>query len=168
MWFIGTTDPPKDAAFDVRVVQGSIVQSGAYDEYNQNGTFYIPVTVPTIDVEDGLTYTVQTYHETDSEYVLPSDIHWQRTLRIDATTPLLTDNYPKEASYETASVNHEVGVKINDTVGQPLELNLNYWAEVDHDTNRNGEAELEEYVSTIMYNSTDEDEKWFFSNIDDS
>ena len=168
MWFLGTNDAPKDSAFDVRVIQGSIVQSGAYDEYNQNGTFYIPVTVPSIDVEEGLTYSIQTYHETNPEYVLPPDINWQRTLRVDATTPTLTDNYPKEASYETASVAHEVGIRINDAVGDPTELTLNYWVEKDHDTNRNGEAELEEYTSKIMYNSTEEDEKWFFSSIDDS
>ncbi|MEE2974472.1 MAG: hypothetical protein VX831_04430, partial [Candidatus Thermoplasmatota archaeon] len=60
MWFQDTDDAPKDSAFDVRISRNGYVEATARDTTNNNGSFFIPIDLPSIDVPDGLTYEVQT------------------------------------------------------------------------------------------------------------
>ena len=62
----------------------------------------------------------------------------------------------------------EVKILINDDVGHPMSLDLMYWVEADHDANRNGEADPEEYVMKTVHNSTEAENKWFITTIDHS
>ena len=95
----------------------------------------------------------------------PND-SWRRTFKVDATAPLKLETMPLDDSYEAASFDQEVRVLINDEVGSPMTLNLNYWVEADHDLNRNGLADSDEYVITQVENLSDEPNKWFTSSID--
>ena len=49
-----------------------------------------------------------------------------------------------------------------------MELELNYWVEADHDLNRNGEADAEEYITKTVTNMTEAKSKWFITTIDTS
>jgi hypothetical protein len=49
-----------------------------------------------------------------------------------------------------------------------MELELKYWVEADHDANRNGEADPEEYASKMVRNNTEAKTKWFITSIDTS
>lgn len=168
MHFLNTEDAPKDNAFDVRVAQGSFVHSSWRDLSNTNGSFFVSIDVPTIDVVDGVTYEVQTYNEQDPTRVLPIDTAWRRTFRIDATSPEALEHAPLEGDYEAADEEHQVSFRVADAVGSPVELSLNYWIEAIHDDNRNGEADPEEYAIKPMLNSSEGADKWFFTDIDDS
>ena len=66
MWFADSTDAPKDSAFDVRIAMNGYVDAAWRDTSNVNGSFFISVDMPDIDVESGLTYEIQTYNERDS------------------------------------------------------------------------------------------------------
>jgi hypothetical protein len=168
MWFVGTEDAPKDNAFDVRISRNGWVESTARDTTNNNGSFFISVDLPEIDVEDGLTYEVQTYNEKDPTKVLQPNSDWQRTFKVDATPPLRTEFLPEDNSYEAANPQQEVKILINDDVGHPMSLDLMYWVEADHDLNRNGEADPQEYVMKTVQNSTVTKNKWFITTIDHS
>ena len=87
MWFQNTEDAPKDSAFDVRISRNGWVESTARDTTNNNGTFFIGIDLPEIDVPDGLTYEVQTYNERNPTHVMASNGDWQRTYKVDATAP---------------------------------------------------------------------------------
>ncbi len=168
MFFQGTNDTPKDNAFDVRIAQGTFVHSSWRDLSNNDGTFFISVDVPTIDVPNGISYEVQTFNERDPTRVLPADATWFHTIRVDATTPKALETYPLEGGYEAADAEHLIRFHVADAVGSPVTLDLNYWVEADHDDNRNGLADAEEYEITQMVNNTEGEEKWFFAEIDDS
>ncbi|MBT3772228.1 MAG: hypothetical protein HOF90_04945 [Euryarchaeota archaeon] len=168
LFFQNSFDAPKDNAFDIRVAQGSFVHSSWRDISNQNGTFFVSIDVPTIDVPDGVTYEVQSYNERDPTRVEAPDHEWRRTYRIDGTAPEAIGNVPLEGSYEAATDEQTIKFHVADATGSPTELNLNYWIEAEHDSNRNGIADADEYVQKIMSNNTDAAEKWFFTTIDDS
>ena len=166
MWFQNTEDAPRDSAFDVRVSRNGWVESTARDTTNNNGSFFISVDLPDIDVESGLTYEIQTYNEKEPTHVMQPNLDWQRTFLVDATSPERNDFLPVDDGYEAASQVQEVKVLVNDDVGHPMALELMYWVEADHDLNRNGEADPEEYVSKTVYNTTEAKNKWFITTID--
>ena len=166
MWFQNTEDAPKDNAFDVRVSRNGWVESTARDTTNNNGSFFISVDLPDIDVESGLTYEIQTYNEKEPTHVMQPNLDWQRTFKVDATSPHRDDFLPVDDGYEAASPVQEVKVLINDDVGHPMALELMYWVESDHDLNRNGEADPQEYVSKTVHNTTEAKNKWFITTID--
>lgn len=168
MWFQNTEDAPKDSAFDVRVSRNGWVESTARDTTNNNGSFFISIDLPDIDVESGLTYEVQTYNEKEPTHVMQPNSDWQRTFLVDATAPHRDAVLPIDDSYEAASTVQEVKVLINDNVGHPMALELMYWVESDHDLNRNGEPDAQEYVAKTVYNSTQAKNKWFITTIDHS
>jgi len=168
MFFKDTNDTPKDNAFDTRIAQGTFVHSSWRDLSNPNGSFFISVDVPTIDVPDGVTYGLETYNERDPSRVLDMDETWFHTIRVDATEPRAMENYPVEGDYEAADPEHLIRFHVDDKVGSPTSLDLNYWVEFNHDDNRNGLADPEEYHSIQMVNETEGEDKWFFAEIDDS
>ena len=166
MWFQNTEDAPKDSAFDVRISRNGWVESTARDTTNNNGSFFISVDLPDIDVESGLTYEVQTYNEKEPTHVMQPNSNWQRTFMVDATPPHRDGFLPDDDAYEAASAVQEIKVLVNDDVGHPMALELMYWVESDHDLNRNGEADPQEYVSRIVHNTTQAKNKWFITTID--
>ena len=168
MWFLNTEDAPRDNAFDVRISRNGWVESTARDTTNNNGTFFISIDLPEIDVEEGMTYEVQTYNEKNPAFALPPDADWRRTYKIDATAPHREAFLPLEDAYEAASPLQEVKVLVNDDIGHPMSLELMYWVESDHDLNRNGEPDPQEYVSKNVHNSTVAKNKWFITTIDHS
>ena len=172
VWFEGTQHAPLNSVFDIRVArkdsQGDFVSASWKDNSNPNGTFFISVAVPDMDIPEGVTFEVQAYNVRDPTKVMPINESWQRTLRIDDSSPEIIDSWPAEGDYEASSSEQQVAVTISDAVGQPESLTLNYWVEADHDTNRNGEPDVEEYATQTMSNSTVAEEKVFFGIIDDS
>ena len=168
MWFQDTEDAPKDSAFDVRISRNGYVESTARDTTNNNGSFFIPIDLPNIDVPDGLTYEVQTYNERNPDHVQQPNSEWRRTYLVDATHPERKAVAPVDDAYEAATNEQTVQILVEDKVGHPMELELNYWVEADHDANRNGEADPEEYVSKTVTNTTEARSKWFITNIDTS
>ena len=172
MWFDGSQDAPLNSVFDVRVArkdaQGDFTASSWKDNSNPNGTFFISIAVPDMDIPEGVTYEVQAYNVRDASKVMPTNESWMRTLRIDGSPPEIIDAWPAEGDYEASSSAQQIAITISDDVGHPESLTLNYWVEADHDQNRNGEPDEEEYVAQIMTNYTDDVEKIFFGMIDDS
>ena len=172
VWFDGTEDAPLNSVFDIRVArkdsQGDFTAASWKDNSNPNGTFFISVTVPDMDIPEGVTFEVQAYNVRDPTKVMPTNESWMRTLRIDDSSPEITESWPSEGDYEASSSQQQIAITISDDVGHPEALTLNYWVEADHDTNRNGEPDLEEYVEQTMTNSTEDVEKIFFGMIDDS
>ena len=168
MWFADSTDSPKDNAFDIRISQNGYVDATWRDTNNMNGTFFISIQMPEIDVETGLTYEVQTYNERDASKILESNSDWFRTYKVDATHPEIISTNPIEDDYEAADTSQKVSVSISDAVGDPTELSLYYWVEADHDVNRNGEADPGEYAQKIVVNQTEADYKTFTTTIDHS
>ena len=168
MWFQDTDDAPKDSAFDVRISRNGYVESTARDTTNNNGSFFISIDLPAIDVADGLTYEVQTYNERNPDHVQQPNSEWRRTFLVDATHPERKQVAPVDDAYEAATNEQTVQVLVEDKVGHPMELELNYWVEADHDANRNGEADPEEYVSKAVSNTTEARSKWFITTIDTS
>ena len=168
MWFMDTEDAPKDSAFDVRVSRNGYVESTARDTTNNNGSFFVSIDLPAIDVEDGLTYEVQTYNERNPDHVQQPNTEWRRTFLVDATHPERIAVSPMDDAYEAASNEQTVQILVEDRVGHPMDLELKYWVEADHDQNRNGEADPEEYVSKTVTNTTDSRSKWFITTIDTS
>ena len=168
MWFMNTDDAPLDSAFDVRVSRNGWVESTARDTTNNNGSFFISIVTPNIDVPDGLTYEVQTYNERNPTHVMEPNSDWSRTFRVDATAPERRSVFPQEGSYEAGVNQQEVRINVYDEVGVPLELTLMYWVEADHDLNRNGIAEESEYASKRVTNMTDSKSKLFITTIDHS
>ena len=168
MWFADSNDAPKDNAFDVRVAQNGFVHANWRDTSNTNGSFFVSIDLPEIDIEEGLTYEVQTYNERDASKVLPSNSDWTRTYKIDATAPEIMSIYPLEDAYEAADEKQTVRLHVADTVGDPTSVKLYYWVEADHDLNRNGEADPSEYAMKNVTNSTEADTKWFVTTIDHS
>ena len=168
MWFKDTEDAPKDSAFDVRVSRNGYIEATARDTTNNNGSYFISIDLPTIDVPDGLTYEVQTYNERNPDHVQQPNADWRRTYRVDATHPERKMVSPLDDAYEAASNEQNIMVLVEDKVGHPMELELNYWVEADHDANRNGEADAEEYVTKMVRNSTVTKSKWFITTIDTS
>ena len=168
MWFQDTDDAPKDSAFDVRVARNGYVEQTARDTTNNNGSFFISIDLPSIDVPDGLTYEVQTYNEKNTDVVQTPNAEWRRTYLVDATHPERKVVAPEDDAYEAASNEQTVQVLVEDKVGHPMELELNYWVEADHDMNRNGEADAEEYVRKTVSNYTEAKSKWFITTIDTS
>ena len=141
MWFMDTEDAPLDSAFDVRVARNNYVEATARDTSNNNGSFFISIDVPNLDIPEGITYEVQTYNEKDPTHVMASNSDWSRTFRVDGTAPMRTLIAPAEEAYEAASTQQAIRALVSDEVGVPMELTLNYWVEQDHDLNRNGEAD---------------------------
>ena len=168
MWFQDSDDAPKDSAFDVRVSRNGYVEATARDTTNNNGSFFISIDMPNIDVPDGMTYEVQTYNERNPDHVQQPNAEWRRTYRVDATHPERKAVYPEDDAYEAAAVDQTVRVLVEDKVGHPMELELNYWVEADHDLNRNGEADAEEYITKTVTNMTEAKSKWFITTIDTS
>ena len=168
MWFADSTDSPKDSAFDIRISQNGYVDSSWRDTNNMNGTFFISIDMPEIDVESGLTYEIQTYNERDATMVLESNSDWFRTYKVDATPPEAISTTPQEDAYEAADSTQKVSIGVADAVGDPTELTLNYWVEADHDLNRNGEADSDEYAQKVVMNRTEADFKTFTTTIDHS
>lgn len=168
MWFADSNDAPKDSAFDVRIAMNGFVDAAWRDTSNVNGTFFISIDMPDIDVEEGLTYEVQTYNERDASKVLASNSDWSRTYKIDATHPEALMTYPLNDAYEAADEGQKVSIAVEDAVGDPSELSLYYWVEADHDLNRNGEADSTEYAHKVVRNSTEADYKVFETTIDHS
>lgn len=168
MWFMDTEDAPLDSAFDVRVARNNYVEASARDTSNNNGSFFISIDVPNLDIPDGITYEVQTYNEKDPTHVLTPNSEWSRTFRVDGTAPERTLTVPAEDAYEAASNQQPVRALVNDEIGVPMELTLNYWVEQDHDLNRNGEAEPSEYATKQVSNDSESTKKWFATTIDHS
>ena len=168
MWFADSADAPKDSAFDVRVSQNGFVNADWRDTSNINGSFFISIQMPEIDVESGLTYEIQTYNERDASMVLASNSDWFRTYKVDATAPENLETYPLDDAYEAADESQKVTLKVSDSVGDPTELTLYYWVEADHDLNRNGEADSSEYATKVVVNESEADMKTFSSTIDHS
>ncbi len=168
MWFADTDDAPKDSAFDVRISRNGWVESTARDTTNPNGSFFISIDLPNIDVPAGMTYEVQTYNEKDPTHTMQPNSDWRRTFKVDATAPERMDIFPKNDGYEAGDTAQEIKVLVNDDVGHPMALKLMYWVEADHDMNRNGEADSNEYASKMVYNNTVAKNKWFMTTIDHS
>ena len=168
MWYVGTEDAPLDNMFDVRVSREGWVESNARDTNNNNGTFFIPITMPNTDNPEGYTFEVQNFNEVNPSLSILPNSDWRRTFRVDATAPLKIDTSPEDDSYEAANYNQEIRILVKDQVGSPMALTLNYWVEADHDLNRNGLAELEEYAKIVVENYTDAPNKWFATEIDHS
>ncbi|RJU88154.1 MAG: hypothetical protein DWC05_01375 [Candidatus Poseidoniales archaeon] len=168
MWFQDTDDAPKDSAFDVRISRNGYVESTARDTTNNNGSFFVSIDLPAIDVPDGLTYEIQTYNERNPDHVQQPNTEWRRTYLVDATHPERKQVAPVEDAYEAADNEQTVQVLVEDRVGHPMELDLNYWVEADHDANRNGEADPEEYITKVVANNTEARSKWFITTIDTS
>ncbi len=168
MWFMDSEDAPLDSAFDVRVSRNGWVESTARDTTNNNGSFFISITTPEIDVPDGLNYEVQTYNERNPTHVMAPNSDWSRTYKVDATPPERVKLYPTDGSYEAGVNQQEVSVLVRDAVGVPMELTLKYWVEADHDVNRNGIADDEEYASKQVTNMSEDNNKWFITTIDHS
>jgi hypothetical protein len=172
VWFVDTEDAPLNSVFNVRVVrkdsQGDFSASSWKDDSNPNGSFFISVQVPDMNIAEGVTFEVQIYNERDPTKVMPTDDTWRRTLRIDDSAPSIIDAWPMEDGYEASTTNQMVTVTIDDEVGHPESLTLNYWVEADHDSNRNGQADAGEYAQQEMANDTMDVEKVFFGAIDDS
>ena len=168
MWFIDSEDAPKDSEFDVRVSRNGYVEATARDTTNNNGSFFISVDLPNINVPDGMTYEVQTYNNKNPDKVLQPNADWRRTYKVDATAPERMAVYPLEDSYEAANREQDVKILVNDDIGHPMELRLFYWVESDHDLNRNGVADDNEYASKIVTNNTIAKNKWFLTTIDTS
>ena len=168
MWFADSTDAPKDSAFDVRISQNGFVHANWRDTSNINGSFFISIQMPDIDVESGLSYEIQTYNERDSTMVLASNSDWFRTYKVDATAPEAIAIFPLNDAYEAADETQKVSVKVTDAVGDPTQLKLFYWVEADHDLNRNGEADPSEYATKVVVNETEADTKTFTTTIDHS
>ena len=168
MWFADSTDAAKDSAFDVRIAQNGFVHADWRDTSNVNGSFFISIQLPDIDVESGLTYEIQTYNERDATKVLASNSDWFRTYKVDATHPEAMMTYPEDDAYEAADEGQQVSIAVSDSVGDPTQLTLNYWVEADHDLNRNGEADPSEYAQKVVTNQTEADYKMFTTTIDHS
>ena len=172
MWFLDTEDTPLNSVFDVQIAQkgdqGDFVQSSWKDQNNPDGSFFISLTVPEIDIPDGITYEVQTYNERDPTLVSSPSSDSRRTFYIDATSPEITHNSPKQDDYVAARYDQSIVIDVEDGVGDPTELTLHYWVEADHDLNRNGIADADEYMNRTMVNTTSADNKRFFTTIDDS
>ena len=168
MWFADSTDAPKDSAFDIRIAQNGFVNSNWRDTSNVNGSFFISIQMPDIDVESGLTYEVQTYNERDASMVLASNSDWFRTYKVDATHPEAMMTSPEDDAYEAADETQKVSISVADAVGSPTELTLYYWVEADHDLNRNGEADPTEYAHKVVSNQTNAGYKLFTTTIDHS
>ena len=168
MWFADSTDAPKDNAFDVRIAMNGFVDAAWRDTSNINGSFFISVDMPDIDVESGLTYEIQTYNERDATKVLASNSDWMRTYKVDATHPEALITAPEDDAYEAADEAQEISILLSDAVGDPTDLSLYYWVEADHDANRNGEADPSEYAHKIVTNNTEADRKVFTTTIDHS
>lgn len=168
MWFADSNDAPKDSAFDIRIAQNGFVNSNWRDTSNVNGSFFISIQMPDIDVESGLTYEVQTYNERDASMVLASNSDWFRTYKVDATHPEAMMTSPEENAYEAADEAQKVSISVADAVGSPTELTLYYWVEADHDLNRNGEADPTEYTHKVVSNETNTGYKLFTTTIDHS
>ncbi|MDP6869930.1 MAG: CARDB domain-containing protein [Candidatus Poseidoniaceae archaeon] len=168
MWFADSNDAPKDSAFDVRVAQNGFVHANWRDTSNTNGSFFVSIDLPEIDVEEGLTYEIQTYNERDASKVLPSNSDWSRTYKVDATAPEIKSIHPLEDAYEAADEKQSVRLHVSDSVGDPTTVKLFYWVEADHDLNRNGEADPSEYAMKNVTNNTEADSKWFITSIDHS
>ncbi|MEE3030496.1 MAG: CARDB domain-containing protein, partial [Candidatus Thermoplasmatota archaeon] len=77
-------------------------------------------------------------------------------------------NMPKQDDYVAARYDQSIIIDVEDAVGDPKELTLHYWVEADHDINRNGIADSDEYVNRSMVNTTTAESKRFFTTIDDS
>ena len=172
MWFVDTEDTPLNSVFDVQIAQkggqGDFVQTSWKDQNNPDGSFFISLTVPDIDIPEGITYEVQTYNERDPTLVSPPNADSRRTFYIDATSPEITHNNPKQDDYVAARFDQSIIIDVEDAVGDPTELTLHYWVEADHDINRNGIADSDEYVNRSMVNTSSADNKRFFTTIDDS
>ena len=168
MWFADSTDAPKDNAFDVRIAMNGFVDAAWRDTSNPNGSFFISIDMPDIDVEDGLTYEIQTYNERDATKVLAPNSDWMRTYKVDATHPEALVTAPENDAYEAADEAQEISISVSDAVGDPTKLTLYYWVEADHDLNRNGEADSSEYAHKVVTNTTEADYKVFTTTIDHS
>ena len=168
MWFMDSDDAPLDSAFDVRVSRNGWVESTARDTTNINGSFFISVVTPNIDVPDGLNYEVQTYNERNPTHVMAPNSDWSRTFRVDATPPERRAVFPADGSYEAGVNQQDVQILVHDEVGVPMELTLMYWVEADHDLNRNGIADEHEYASKRVTNMSQSKTKWFMTTIDHS
>ena len=172
MWFADSEDAPLNSVFDVQVAQkgpqGDFVQTSWKDQNNPDGSFFISLTVPEIDMPDGITYEVQTYNERDLTHVMPPTEDSQRTFYIDATSPSIVYHYPAEQDYVAARFDQMIMFDVDDDVGDPTELTLHYWVEADHDLNRNGIADNDEYVNRTIVNETSAPNKRFQTTIDDS
>lgn len=170
IWYDGTQDAPLDSTFDVAVIkrtsEGDFLQ--AKDRSNQYGEFFISVPVDTIDRPDGVFYEVQVDNPRDPLKVLPINQSWQRTIRVDATSPTLIEATPEDNSYEAGYDDQSIRIRIQDAIGAPEELMLHYWVESEHDSNRNGMADSGEYVNQTMTNTSIDSDKLFFATIDDS
>lgn len=170
VWYDGTQDAPLDSTFDVAVIkrtpEGDFLQ--AKDRSNQYGEFFIPVPVDTIDRPDGVFYEIVIDNPRDPLKVLQTNQSWQRTIRVDATSPTLIEASPIDNAYEAGYEDQAVRIRIQDAIGAPEVLTLHYWIEAEHDSNRNGNADAAEYVNQTMTNMTDDIDKLFFAFIDDS
>ena len=168
MWFVDSDDAPLDSAFDVRVSRNGWVESTARDTTNNNGSFFISVITPNIDVPDGLNYEVQTYNERNPTHVMAPNSDWSRTFRVDATPPERITVSPEDGSYEAGVNEQDIRILVKDDIGVPMELTLMYWVEADHDLNRNGIADESEYASKKVTNMSESKSKWFMTTIDHS
>jgi len=168
MWFVDSDDAPLDSAFDVRVSRNGWVESTARDTTNINGSFFISVITPNIDVPDGLNYEVQTYNERNPTHVMAPNSDWSRTFRVDATPPERITVSPEDGSYEAGVNEQDIRILVKDDIGVPMELTLMYWVEADHDLNRNGIADESEYASKKVTNMSESKSKWFMATIDHS
>ena len=168
MWFMDSDDAPLDSAFDVRVSRNGWIESTARDTTNNNGSFFISIVTPEIDVPDGLKYEVQTYNERNPTHVMAPNSDWSRTFKVDATPPERVQLHPLDGSYEAGVYNQDVSILVRDAVGVPMELTLKYWVEADHDVNRNGIADDGEYASKQVTNMSESNNKWFITTIDHS
>ena len=128
MWFVDSEDAPLNSVFDVQVAQkgpqGDFVQTSWKDQNNPEGSFFISLTVPDIDMPDGITYEIQTYNERDSTHVMPPTEESRRTFYIDATSPSIVYHYPAEEDYVAARFDQTIIFDVDDDVGDPTELTL--------------------------------------------
>jgi len=172
VWFADTEDAPLNSVFDVRVArkdsQGDFIASSWKDNSNPNGSFFISLQVPDMNMPEGVTFEVQTYNVRDPTKVLTTNDTWRRTMRIDDTAPAILSSWPAEQDYEASSTEQRISVSIADAVGHPDSLTLNYWVEADHDANRNGVPDAGEYANKTLFNETAAEVKVFFGEIDDS
>ncbi|MBG17101.1 MAG: hypothetical protein CMB77_01925 [Euryarchaeota archaeon] len=164
--FLNSEDAPYDDYFGVEVARNGIPDWK--DPTNANGEYLIPVDMPTLNMPDGVTFEVRTYNDLDAQWVLPVGASQQRVYYIDGTEPSVIAASPREGGYIDGRVDQPISYLIEDTIGDPTTMTLEYWVEGEHDANRNGIPDYNEFVNKTVTNTTVAQTKVFETTIDTS
>ncbi len=164
--FLNSEDAPYDDYFGVEVARNGIPDWK--DPTNANGEYLIPVDMPVLDMPDGVTFEVRTYNDLDATWVLPVGPSQQRIYYIDGTEPSVITAWPREGAYIDGRIDQAISYLIEDSIGDPTSMVLEYWVEGEHDANRNGIPDYNEFVNKTVTNTTVAQTKVFETTIDTS